>query len=121
MAFWYKVCTVGGYGGSVARTPSDAWISHTNALKQFYGHSPPQAAHTPRLYAATTRRAAKGADISEWDSSVGSGRAVCIDTDARMMDVFDERDEYDDRIESKARNIFTGGDLGQDESRRPGA
>ena len=68
---WYRVVGSGG-GGAPARTQDEAWASALRGVdadeQGTFG-----AAHCLRLVAATTRRAAMHADISEGSGQIGRG------------------------------------------------
>ena len=75
-ATWYRIVTFGPAGGSAPkRSPQEAWAAHDSNLRARYGDqaSAAEAAHSPRLVEATTRRACAAADISVSSGSCGRG------------------------------------------------
>ena len=74
---WYKIVAY-GFNSAVHRNEQDAWKSFERMAWQIYGYRDCEmgtaySAHRPRLVKATTRRAARYADISYGGISYGGG------------------------------------------------
>lgn len=73
---WYRVVAFGHPGGSAKKTKEEANESWKYQMRREYGYGwqSAEAAHSPRMYGATTKRAAEYADISETSGSIGRGK-----------------------------------------------